>query len=290
MTAEQRTLTPTERSRAIQLAIVNLDWLTDEYRTFDAAIEILRDTRTQATIAAGSTSGDGRHAVGSHSDPTGSSVIGQLAATEKDNDQRDTLFEAARRLSTMLRKDVADIAETSDFIRATITRALHDCEPPTHPPSMAQAKADLGWCNTIGALGYRLGAAVRMLTITEVAELDDALERITQRTNALRAKVTKVLYRATRPEEPPKAKTKEPEWCISCARIKDHCEPIALHPNGRVKYATLCRMCGDFKGHYGRIPPIGVVEARRDGKSITNKLIEVALADEAQRSRKVRGA
>lgn len=43
-------------------------------------------------------------------------------------------------------------------------------------------------------------------------------------------------------------------WCSSCKQDRGRLTPVAVHPDGRVRYKGLCRWCHDFITDYGRRP------------------------------------
>lgn len=67
-----------------------------------------------------------------------------------------------------------------------------------------------------------------------------------------------------------------PEGCCkSCWRLDKRNDPIAMHSDGRVKYADLCRDCGDWAGqHGGAVPPLLLVEELHKGNKKTTKLMD----------------
>jgi hypothetical protein len=262
-------VTPEQRSRALELATVNLAWLTDEYRTYDQALTILADTRTRATIASGPGSGDGRRSVGSHSDPTGMAVTGGMADTDE---QTDTLHERAGKMAKRMQRDVNWIAETAAEIHATVMRAMHDIEPPARTYTIEQALAHTRACTApprqtetlfAGRQPMRVNIAVSTLRqldkAKEADELDDLIDAYARATSRLRSVVTRILYRATRPKDPPKPKQRARLTCQDCHR---HGVQSDVAENSK----TRCAKCLRFRKEYRCPPTSDIVRAWDNGR------------------------
>ena len=59
-------------------------------------------------------------------------------------------------------------------------------------------------------------------------------------------------------------------WCRSCARNDGHLSPIAVHPDGRRRYADWCNGCGTWAhDHNGQPPPLEILQLRHAGKRVT---------------------
>lgn len=66
--------------------------------------------------------------------------------------------------------------------------------------------------------------------------------------------------------------------CASCYRWRATLTDIDLLPDGRPRYAGLCRRCGEFRSAYRQMPPLAVLEAwHTPGKRATKQLIDQAL-------------
>ena len=103
--------------------------------------------------------------------------------------------------------------------------------------------------------------------------------------NDLAADWGQVLHEAaaTRVEPP---RQLEAKGCRSCARVPSAADPtkpyfVAIDTD---RYADYCRPCGEHKGATGRVPPRGIIIARRDGVRITSKTWAEALAAESHAS------
>ncbi len=57
-------------------------------------------------------------------------------------------------------------------------------------------------------------------------------------------------------------------WCVSCHRDHKHCEPVSD------RYKGLCRWCGSYKGEYGHLPPLALLERRHRGERITQQMVQ----------------
>lgn len=70
-------------------------------------------------------------------------------------------------------------------------------------------------------------------------------------------------------------------WCVSCRRDGDYCEPVAIRPNGKRRYKDYCNWCGEFAAaNKGKRPPVKLVKMRREGRRITQRDVDAAMADE----------
>lgn len=58
------------------------------------------------------------------------------------------------------------------------------------------------------------------------------------------------------------------DWCRSCHRDNQHCEPVSD------RYHGLCRWCGDYKGAEGGLPPLPILRARHRGERITQAMVK----------------
>jgi hypothetical protein len=58
------------------------------------------------------------------------------------------------------------------------------------------------------------------------------------------------------------------DWCSSCWRSNQHCEPVSGHHAGR------CRWCGDWKREYGEDPPLTLLRLHHQGERITVQMVE----------------
>lgn len=114
-------------------------------------------------------------------------------------------------------------------------------------------------------------------------EIHDAVDAIDSATTALLNKVTMVT-------DPPVRGLGLP-GCRSCRRIPDH-DHAACRAQSRdrkqpltcpgepwwqpiyVQADQLCRWCWEFRQRWDQIPPEPILEARRDGRKITTRLIE----------------
>lgn len=74
-------------------------------------------------------------------------------------------------------------------------------------------------------------------------------------------------------------------WCSSCTRIRDHhgrehLSPahVNTHDIGGVPDGPLCRWCYDFARTHYVLPPTTLLEAHRDGRRITQAMVDQARA------------
>lgn len=102
-------------------------------------------------------------------------------------------------------------------------------------------------------------------------ELDLHLEQAAAHLRqAARISAANLLHRIEKPPEP------DLLWCSSCSRVKDsqgrhHHEPIHATPPGG---SPLCRWCYDFRRGQGVLPPLPIIEARLQGKKITQTMVD----------------
>ena len=74
-------------------------------------------------------------------------------------------------------------------------------------------------------------------------------------------------------------------WCSSCSRTRDslgrtNLSPahVNTHEMPGIDDGPLCRWCYDFARQHHVLPPITILEAHRDGRRITQQMIDTARA------------
>lgn len=80
----------------------------------------------------------------------------------------------------------------------------------------------------------------------------------------------------------PDDKLDEDRWCKSCKTDRGWLEPVAVHPDGRIRYSGECRWCHDYRTDTGRPPTIGLLRKRHGGQRITEADILAALAPQSK--------
>lgn len=58
------------------------------------------------------------------------------------------------------------------------------------------------------------------------------------------------------------------DWCSSCWRDGQHCEPVSGHHAGR------CRWCGTWRSEHGEDPPLALLRMHHQGERITVQMAE----------------
>lgn len=115
----------------------------------------------------------------------------------------------------------------------------------------------------------------------EVAQLNSRLRKLVSTLRSAAAEYENILDQASHdPRKHPKRpddKLDEDRWCRSCKADRGHLEPVAVHPDGRIRYKGECRWCHDFKAEYGRYPSPTLLRRRHAGHRITEADVDAAL-------------
>ena len=115
----------------------------------------------------------------------------------------------------------------------------------------------------------------------EVAQLNARLHRLVRTLRSAAAEYEHILDQASHdPAKHPKRpedKLDEDRWCRSCKADRGHLEPVAVHPDGRIRYKGECRWCHTFKAEYGRYPSPTLLRKRHAGQRINEADITQAL-------------
>lgn len=164
------------------------------------AIEERAEVRGRPLVTGSSGSG--------HSDPTANAVVGPAGA-HLDHQHRELVSQCAI------------VRDTTGWLVAAVTRAIHDCAIVDYtPPDLAQTLDKLAWLMTVPHTVDNAAHALRLLDRTEDArELGAACETLRDEALVLRAQVSTVLADATRGTERP-AQPKRPA-CIVCGSQDD---------------------------------------------------------------------
>lgn len=92
----------------------------------------------------------------------------------------------------------------------------------------------------------------------ELVKMHDHLKGLYRKITSLAHEVEHI-YDQTNPD--PSKHPRKPDteldadrWCTSCVQDRGRLTPVAVHPDGRVRYKGLCRWCKDFITDYGRRP------------------------------------
>jgi hypothetical protein len=115
----------------------------------------------------------------------------------------------------------------------------------------------------VAPLGYSDPTGKQVVEPDEVAQLYSKLRRLMRQLRSAAADAEHILDQAnhdpkrrpTRPDDP----VDEDRWCTSCMQDRGRLEPVAVHPDGRVRFKDCCRWCHDFTADYGRRPTAELV-------------------------------
>ena len=257
--------------RALNVAVVHLDWLTGHDGGPDRhalALDILDDPTTLVRTDGDRPEDAGIRSKGSHGDPTGE------AATPDPKlricGQTRNASEHRRALAT----SAALIACTADDMQ-TLAAMILGHTLPELPMTLQGARTAALWCHTPP---HSIEQAVTATNDPEERlELAAAVELLAEQATTLQTTVAGILRSAVRPPTA-KPKQKPMQGCISCARDGGHFTAIDLHNHSAI---DMCRVCGDYVVAEGRWLPLGAVKYRnRTGKRITTKVLAEALANE----------
>lgn len=261
-------------TRALNAAALDLDWLSggpNGKTRFALSLEVLRDpTATERVVADSETAGI--RSKGGHSDPTGEAAIsGNLARLDAQ--------------AKGLRRDLADVLDTVQFVRESVTRALYDCEL-DHPAGYGihDAMRDVMWCLTIPHTAEAALAHLKRIEAAERAlELFHACDHLAHGTQHLRVEVARVLTSAVKPpSEKPKQKPRE--CCRSCKRFGVESDLMA----GSRQW---CSLCEQFRRNQQCMPTEAIVRTWASGSSrVTPGMILEAKAAASAPKRKRKGA
>lgn len=84
--------------------------------------------------------------------------------------------------------------------------------------------------------------------------------------------------------EPGRTVRDDPDaWCRSCLRLRlpdgtRRHEPVALHGDGRARFAHHCRWCGEFRAKHSIDPPLEILRRRHEGRRIDAATVDHELA------------
>ena len=114
-----------------------------------------------------------------------------------------------------------------------------------------------------------------------VAQLHGKLTKLIRQGHSLAADMEHILDQASHdPKHHPKRpddKLDEDRWCRSCKADRGWLEPVAVHPDGRIRYSGECRWCHDYKADMGRYPTPQLLRKRHAGHRITEADIAASL-------------
>lgn len=115
----------------------------------------------------------------------------------------------------------------------------------------------------------------------EVAQMNAQLHKAMRSLHRAAADYENILDQAShdpmkRPHKPD-TQLDEDRWCRSCKADRGHLEPVAVHPDGRIRYNGECRWCHDFKAEYGRYPTPTLLRRHHAGLRISEAHVTAAL-------------
>ena len=251
--------------RALNVAVVHLDWLTGHDGGPDRhalALDILDDPTTLIRTDGDRPDDAGIRSKGGHSDPTGEAatpdpkltICGQ---TRNASHHRRTLTDTA-----------ALIAYTADDLRQ-LTAGPFGYTVAHIAPTLPQARVAATWCLTVP---HTVEAALAALVdLEDKLELAAAVELLAEQTTTLQTTVAGILRSAVRPPTT-KPKQKPRLGCQDCAR---HGVKTDVAPNSK----TRCEKCLRFRREY-RVPPTSeIVRSWANGRErLTPSMIAEAIA------------
>ena len=251
--------------RALNVAVVHLDWLTGHDGGPDRhalALDILDDPTTLVRTDGDRPDDTGIRSKGGHSDPTGEAatpdpkltICGQ---TRNASHHRRTLTDTA-----------ALIAYTADDLRQLAAAPFGYTV--THiAPTLPQARVAATWCLTVPHTAEAALAA--LVDLEDKLELAAAVELLAEQTTTLQTTVAGILRTAAHPPTT-KPKQKPRLGCQDCAR---HGVQTDVAPNSK----TRCEKCLRFRREY-RVPPTSeIVRSWANGRErLTPSMIAEAIA------------
>ena len=255
---------PTDRTRALNAAWINLWWLLDpDWTRWAKTLEILADPTARLTIEQGSTDNTARRSKGDHSDPTHAQAAAIIdAGIDSTRQARD------------LHRTAATIAETASWIRATIA-----AEPIQPGWTIRDAIGDIAWATEIPH-----AAAAWTTEVPELrAEMDHAIDHLDRQCRVLVGQCRAILAAAVR--ERPKVTQPKATPCRCHARWLQASGSVQRPPTA-VRFG-LCEECAQFKTRNGGAEPTDAILRRWDyGRGATPAQIAEAKAARRQRRRK----
>lgn len=119
-----------------------------------------------------------------------------------------------------------------------------------------------------------------------VAQMYGKLQKLMREIRSRCADIEHIMDQASHdPKKHPKRpddKLDEDRWCKSCMTDRGWLEPVAVHPDGRIRYKAECRWCHDYRADTGRPPTLGLLRKRHAGQRITEADILNALAPQSK--------
>lgn len=195
---------------------------------------------------------------------------------------------SAERVRALLQAIAANAADLENGVPALGRKAetfsifdlLQRCneDDPGYPPSSGLEGAAAG-------RGTHPDPVMQMATVGDPGSPHDLFEALLAELEGAKRRTDMAVTRLrdARPVPQPKAGPRGPRGCRSCARLPKNWTPLYE----KREKDDLCRKCWEWwKAHDEALPPLGVIEAWRDGRRLTNKIINDAFAAETSRRRK----